>query len=248
MNKYRALKEKLKNRETVTMGNLILFKSPLLLDAFSSLDCVLIDKEHGLYDTESLVPLTMQCRNLGLVSIVRVEESSYHLIAKSIDLGADGIMMPKVESIEQIKTAVEAMHLPPVGRTGFGGFAILRDGETIDEFQSGRFFFPQIESHKGLELIPEIIEKYGEFIDGFIIGPNDYSVTLGIPRMLDDEKLVNEIKEVFTLCKKYGKSCGCFAHDRAHAEYYKSLGANIFWIGEDKSYIELGVKSLFEKL
>ena len=244
MNKYESLKEKLAAHKPVTMGNCMVLSSPFMLDAFNEMDSVLLDKEHGIYGSEELIPLTMRCRQLGLPSIVRVEESSYHLVAKAIDLGADGIMLPRAETVEQVKTVVDAMHFAPIGRTGIGGWGILRDGETIPEFQKGRFFFPQIESPKGLAAMPEMIEKYGEYIDGFIIGPNDYSIMMGVPREVDHPVMLEEIRKVFEVCRSYGISYGCFAADAAHANLYAEMGANIFWIGDDKSCLTLGIRTL----
>ena len=117
--------------------------------------------------------MTMQCRHLQFPSIVRVEDSLYHLIAKAIDLGADGIMLPRVERMEQVAAAVEAMHFLPIGRTGYGGWGLRREGESIEDFQRGRILMVQIESIQGKELIPEMVNKYGDFIDAFIVGPND---------------------------------------------------------------------------
>ena len=113
--KYSALKQKLNDRETIAMANVMVLNSPLMLSAFDSADCILLDKEHGVFGTEELIPMTMQCRHLGIPSIVRVEDKKYHLIAKAIDLGADGIMLPRTESVAQVKEAVDAMHFRPSG-------------------------------------------------------------------------------------------------------------------------------------
>lgn len=248
MTRYEILKQKLADCQQVSIANLMVTTSPLLLDAFASCDAILLDKEHGVYGTEELIPMTMKCRSLGIPTVIRVEDSIYHLIAKSIDLGADGIMVPRVESAEQIRTAVEAMHMSPIGRTGFGGWGILRDGESISGFQTGRILLPQIESEKGLSVIPEIMEEYGDYIDGFMIGPNDYSITMGIPRDLDHPRMLEQIGKVFDTCKKYGKSCGCFAADAKHANLYKSMGANIFWLGDDLSCMRLGMETLLHEI
>ncbi len=228
MNRYSNLKERLKARKPVSMANVMLALSPFVMDALSAADCVLLDKEHGLYGTEELLPMTMRCREKGIPSVVRVEDSLYHLIAKAIDLGADGVMLPRTETVEQVKTAVDAIHFAPVGRTGFGGWGILRQDETFDEFQRGRFFFPQIESPKGLDNLPAMLDAYGEYIDGVIIGPNDYSIQLGIPRQLDHPLLKEHIQRVFDVCISYGKSCGCYAADAEHIKLYSQMGANVF--------------------
>ena len=246
MDRYQALKQKLKNRETVSISNVMVTLSPFMMDALTESDFILLDKEHGLYGTEELIPLTMRCRELGVPSIIRVEDSVYHLIAKSIDLGADGIMLPRTETPEQVKTAIDAIHFAPIGRTGIGGWGIVRKNESSDEFQKGRFFFVQIESPKGLENLPSILETYGEYIDGVIIGPNDYSIQLGVPRQLDDPLLNEHIGKIFDICIRYGISCGCFSADNEHTGLYKSMGANIFWIGDDSSYMRIGLKHFLD--
>jgi len=248
MNRYEELKEKLHGRKSVFMSNVMLMLSPFMIDALADSDCILLDKEHGLYGTEELVPFTMHCRDKQIPAMVRVEDSAYHLIAKAIDLGADGIMLPRTETVEQLQTAVEAMHFAPIGRTGFGGWGIMREDETFEQFQHGRILLPQIESPKGLENMPRMIEQYGEHIDAFIIGPNDYSIQLGIPRQLDHPMLLEHIQKVFDICAQYGKSCGCFAADSAHAKLYAQMGANVFWLGDDASYVRNGWQSLTRSL
>ena len=244
MNRYEIMKEKCRKCEPVIMANVMLIKSPFLLSAFETADCIVIDKEHGLYGTEELVPLTRECRAMGIPSIVRVEDALYHLIAKSMDLGADGIMLPRTETVEQVKTAVEAMHFAPIGRTGFGGWGILREGETFEEFQKGRFLFPQIESPKGLAVMEDMIREYGEYIDGFIIGPNDYSIMMGVPRQLDHPVMLEEYRKFFAICKKYRKPCGIFDPDLQHARRDEEMGASIFWLSDDLACMKAGFEAL----
>ena len=244
MNRYQQLKEKLKNREKVTMANVMLETSPWMLRAFESADCILLDKEHGLFGTEELVPLTMQCRSMGMPSIIRVEDAVYHLIAKAIDLGADGIMLPRTETLQQVKLAVDAMHFAPAGRTGFGGWGILREGETFEEFQKGRILLVQIESPRGLAAMEDMLREYGDFIDGFVIGPNDYSIMMGVPRQLDHPVMMEEYRKFYEICGKYGKACGIFDPDLEHAVRDRRMGASIFWISDDFSCMKAGFDAL----
>ena len=216
--------------------------SPLLLQACTAADCVLLDKEHGIYGSEELIPLTMQCRHMGFPSIVRVEDSIYHLIAKAIDLGADGIMLPRVERLEQIKTAIGAMKFYPIGRTGYGGWGMRRANETVDDFQRNRILMIQIESPNGKKLIPEMVRNYGDFIDAFIIGPNDYSFYLNHPRQTTHPEVEKEIQEIFDLCHKFGKSCGCYSSSPELTEKYEKMGANVFWVGTDLKYMAMGLQ------
>ena len=246
--KYTLLKQKLRNRETVAMANVMVLHSPLMLSAFESADCILLDKEHGVFGTEELIPMTMQCRHLGIPSIVRVEDKQYHLIAKAIDLGADGIMLPRTESVEQVKEAVDAMHFSPIGRTGYGGFGILRPGETIEEFEHGRVLLPQIESPEGLDHMEDMIRAYGEYIDGFIIGPNDFSIVCGVPFQHNHPVMLKQYERFFEICRKYQKSCGIFDPDLASVRRDQKMGANIFWISDDLSCLKTGFEALRSQL
>lgn len=248
MNPYESLKIKLRGRQPVSIGNIMLLSGPYLLDAFSAFDCVLLDKEHGIYDTESLLPMLTHCRNIGLPTLVRVENSLYHLIAKAIDMGADGIMLPRTETVEQVRCAVEAMHFYPEGKTGFGGYGLFRKGETMEEFQQNRTLILQIESREGLENMPAMVEAYGRYIDGFMIGPNDYSIMIGHPCDHAHPEMTAEIERVFRTAAQHGKSVGCFAPGREQALRYREMGANLFWIADDASYIREGIRSYLEGL
>jgi len=245
MDNYEKLQQKLKNREMITMANLMITQSPLMLKAFQSADCVLLDKEHGIYGTEELIPMTLQCRAMQMPSIVRVEDKMYHLIAKAIDLGADGIMLPRTETVEQVKTAVDAMHFAPIGRTGVGGWGIFRDEEhDFDKFQKSRILLVQIESPAGLAAMEDMIAAYGDYIDGFVIGPNDYSVMMGVPFQLDHPVMMEEYKKFYAICAKHEKSCGIFDPDLARGKRDKAMGANIFWLGDDLSCMKAGFEAL----
>lgn len=246
--KYSALKQKLNDRETIAMANVMVLNSPLMLSAFDSADCILLDKEHGVFGTEELIPMTMQCRHLGIPSIVRVEDKKYHLIAKAIDLGADGIMLPRTESVAQVKEAVDAMHFSPVGRTGIGGFGIFRPGETLEDFERGRVLLVQIESPEGLDHMEDMIHAYGDYIDGFIIGPNDYSIVCGVPFRHNHPVMLKQYEKFFEICRKYKKSCGIFDPDLESVRRDQKLGANIFWISDDLSCLRAGFEALRREL
>ncbi len=248
MDKYRSLKQKLAGCEKVAMANIMLLSSPLMLSAFENADCILLDKEHGVFGNEELIPMTMQCRHLGIPAIVRVEDKQYHLIAKAIDLGADGIMLPRVESVEQVKTAVDAMHFAPAGRTGFGGFGLLRDGETFEDFDHDRILLVQIESPAGLDCMEDMIKAYGEYIDGFVIGPNDFSIMCGVPFQHDHPVMLAQYEKFYEICHRYNKSCGIFDPDEKSIKRDTAYGANIFWLSDDLSYLKAGFEMLRKSL
>ena len=242
MNKYIRLAEKLKNREKVIGTTMILLKNPIVLEQMNreELDFVLFDAEHGVFDTQNVVPLLQVCRLMGLPAFLRAQDSEYHLIAKAIDMGADGIMLPRTESLEQLRTAVDALWFYPEGRKGCGGHGQFRPGEAYEDFGRTRFLLPQIESPKGIELLPEMLEKYGSYISAVMIGPYDLSVMVGTPKDIKSSVMIESIQKIFDISNAYGKSCGIFCADESLAQPYRDMGGNVLWTGSDKDFYMKG--------
>ena len=250
MDKHLRLSEKLKNREKVIGTTMIIFKSPIILEAMNSddLDFVLFDAEHGVFDTQNTVELLQVCRLMGLPAFIRAQDSMYHLISKTIDMGADGVMIPRTESLEQLKTAVDALLFYPEGRKGSGGHAQFRKGEAYADFKKTRFLMPQIESPKGIEMLPKMLEEYGEYISAVMIGPYDLSIMVGTPKDIKSPEMLSAIQEIFDISNKYGKSCGIYCDDEVLAQKYRDMGCNVLWTGSDKDFYMRGFNEEMEVL
>ena len=136
----------------------------------------------------------------------------------------------------------------PEGRTGYGGWGMIRQGESFKDFQQGRRLLLQIESQKGLSLIEEINEKHGEYVDAFIIGPNDYSIQMGVPWQLDHPIMHEEYRKFFEICKKHHKSCGIYDPDPASVERDLQYGANVFWVGSEIHMLKRAFGEFLEKI
>lgn len=250
MNRCLTLMEKLKNREKVCGTCFSLVNDPLLLEKMDqpALDFAVFDMEHGRFDAQNIVPILHTCRLLGLPSIVRVQDALYHLVAKPLDMGADGIMLPRAETLEQLKTAVDGLCFHPVGRKGNGGLAQFLPGETTEQFNSSRFLMPQIESPRGIDQLPAMLESYGERISAIIIGPYDMAVMLGTPGDIYSKEMDAAVRKVFDICNSYQKSCGIFCNHAADARRFRAMGANVFWTGTDMQLVGAGLRSTLAEL
>ena len=242
MNKYERLAKKLENREKVMGTTMVMFRSTILLEKMNrdDLDFVLLDGEHGIFDTHNSIEMFQTCRLMGLPVLFRAQDCQYHLIAKTIDMGADGIMIPRTESIEQLRTAVDALLFAPEGRKGMGGHGQFRSGESFCDFKKTRFLMPQIESPKGIELLPQMLEQYGEYISAVMIGPYDLSVMVGTPADVKSDIMIESIQKVFDICNSYNKSCGIFCDDEIFAQKYRDMGCNVLWTATDKDFFLRG--------
>ncbi len=235
MSYIEELKAKLENREKIYSTMLCHVGFTLLPRIYKAggLDVIVMDLEHGSFYPENIGDFCMACHAVNLPVIVRVQDCEYHCISKPIDMGADGVLIPRTETIEQVETAINSMRFYPYGKKGVGGRALMRPGESIYDINTNRLLFLQIESVQGTELLDEILTKYGEHVAGVIIGPNDMGVSMGTGLDMQAPALIANIKKTVEICQKHKKSIGMFMVDDKEAEQWYKEGMNFFWVGTE---------------
>ena len=250
MDKYTRLKEKLSAREQILGTNITLLQSTPMLEKINEdyLDYVLFDMEHGVFNNENLVGPLQTCRLIGLPSFVRVPDAVYHTIARCLDLGADGIMLPRTDTLEQVQLAVEAMRFPPLGRKGRGGYCQLRADETVADFQKNRHLLLQMESPVGIRNLPAMLAKYGEEIAAIVVGPYDLSISMGLEGQFTHSDFVAAVKEIFDICKQHQKSVGIFCDNTEAAQRWRELGANFLWMCTDDQLFVAGMRAVIRPM
>jgi 2-keto-3-deoxy-L-rhamnonate aldolase RhmA len=239
-----ALKEKLAKREKIysTMHcHLGYTKLPGLYKA-CGLDMLVMDLEHGSFNPETIGDFVQMCNQVGLPVITRVQDCEYHCISKPIDMGADGVLIPRTESMEQVETAISSMRFYPYGKKGVGGRGLLRAGEDVEAFNKNRLLFLQIESKLGTDLLDEMLTKYGDQIAGIIIGPNDMAVSMGLGLDINAPAMIDNITKTIKVCKDHGKSIGIFMDDDNVAERWHNEGMNLYWIGTELTMLSAEIK------
>ena len=163
------------------------FFSPGMATILANAGCrfVLYDMEHTGLGFETLKWLFASCRGLPIEPMVRVPRGEYTWLARALDLGARGVMIPMVESAEHAKAIVQACRYPPIGRRGAAfGFAQCdyRGGDVgakVRAYNERTLVIAQIETERGLEHVEEIAAVDG--IDVLWVGHFDLSNFMGIP-------------------------------------------------------------------
>ena len=246
MNKHERLIKKLQNKEQILGTNIMLTASGPMLEVINEdyLDYVLFDMEHGVFNNENLIVPLQTCRLCGMPAFVRVPDHTNFHIARCLDLGADGIMLPRTETVSQVKAAVEAMRFPPVGHKGKGGYCQTRPGETLDDFNRNRHLLVQIESPIGIAALPDMLEQYGDEIAAIVIGPYDLSFTMGMPAQFDNPAFQAAVQNIFDICRLKGTSVGIFCDGPAQAEKYIGMGANFLWMCTDDQIVKAGLRAM----
>lgn len=238
------LLEKLKNREKIFATTISYVDWTGIVKIFSNPapDFLMFDLEHGRFSMETAEKLIMQCNTLGVPAIVRAADTEYHLLSKLLDIGADGILVPRVETVAQAKKAYESIKFPPIGKKGCGGFSLLRGVLDTDYFNENRALFLQMESVQGIDNLDEMLHTVKA--NGVIVGPTDLSIDMGIPFQYTNEKLIAQVDRVIEICNKNNMSCGIYCDTPEEISFWRGRGMNIIWSGGDIGFITQKYKEL----
>jgi 4-hydroxy-2-oxoheptanedioate aldolase len=191
-------------------------------------DFVIIDAEHGVHTMEDVSNMIRAAKAVGISSIVRVPGTAPINIMRSLDAGADGVQVPQLTSLEQVKTAAEASLYYPLGQRGAcaysaaTGYSTIPFSEHIVTSNEETMLVLHVENTWSAENIDAILEVEG--IDVIFCGPWDLSQSLGIPGKTDDPAVAGLIDKVLAACERAKISTGIFVQKPEDAETWLKKG------------------------
>ncbi len=220
-------------------------------------DFVMIDMEHNGFDTERVADLCAWFRATGIDLMVRVPQGLYHFCARSLDAGAQGIMVANVESVEQAKAIVDACKYPPFGHRGVGlggahnDFVMPADPAEYFRFANeNSVIVAMIESPVGLANADAIAATPG--IDMLWVGHFDFSTNMGIPGQFQHPDFLAALATVAAAAHRHGKQAGMQPGRVEDARQWSELGFNVLNFGIDygvyRAALANGVKQVRELL
>tara|TARA_A100001391_G_scaffold205403_1_gene205775 strand:- start:60933 stop:61712 length:780 start_codon:yes stop_codon:yes gene_type:complete len=199
-------------------------------------DWLLIDGEHAPNDIPSILAQLQAVGRTSSHAIVRPPIGEAWLIKQILDLGAQTILVPMVESGEQARDLVKAVRYPPHGVRGIGaGLArassFNRDKDYLQTANDEICLLVQIESRAGIEALEDIARTDG--VDGVFIGPADLAADMGFLGRPDLPEVVEVVIAAIGRLKSLGKPAGLLTADRILAQRYVEAGASFVAIGSD---------------
>ncbi len=207
--------KKMTSTQALKVGHfLVEFATPGIGHILKSAGCefVVLDTEHTGYSFETVRNMVQFTRAANLPMIVRVPSKDYHHIARALDVGAQGIMLPMVDTADEAHHILQCINYPPIGLRG-AMFQFAHDNyqpgqplEKMREANKSITLFAQIESAKGVENAGEIAAING--VDCLWIGHFDLSNSLGIPGQFDHPEFIAATDTVLKAAHKHGKSVG----------------------------------------
>lgn len=175
-------------------------------------DAIYIDMEHSSFSLEEASQICLACNHLGVTPLVRVPGPDPAFIARVMDAGAMGIILPDVQSAEQARGAVRAVKHAPLGDRSLAGAApqlnyrTLPPAQVLNELDGSSMVVVMVESQEGVNAVDEIASVEG--LDMILVGANDLSVDLGIAGQMDDPRIDSAYTKVIEACRRNGIATG----------------------------------------
>lgn len=251
------VKEMMKNHQK-PLGTFLVLASQSHVECLEGvgLDYVIIDTEHGPYDTENMINLIRGAESANLTPFVRVANADHKEIQRCLDQGAKGLIIPMLNTIEDFKKVINLSKYTPIGNRGFAGVRSNHYGydESIkaditsfmktcnDEI----LVLPQCETIHALEIIEDVLKLDG--IDGIFVGPFDLSISLGIPVQFDHPKFKAAMNRILSACKETGKFALIYAGVPKRAKEAFEQGFDSVAYNIDASIFIEGYKSKISEI
>ena len=214
----------------------------------AGLDFFFIDTEHARTSFDDVQGFVRVAKAADVVPLVRVPQPEYFFLARTLDVGALGIISPRTESVEEARKIVEAMKFPPMGQRGYGLRSIVTDldfqGATAEMESCNResMVIVQMETQACVDAIEDIVAVEG--VDATMVGPFDLSVSLGIPGDFEHPKFWSAFDRMVAACERVGVAPGVHCGDTTMLNRAREHGARFLACGSDMSILLNGFRGI----
>ncbi len=231
------------------IGTSVAIPSAMVVEALgaSPFDAILIDAEHSPLSIEGLESLLRAADVGGKAAIVRVPEVGWY-IPRVLDLGAAGIVVPRIETAQQAGEVVERARYAPEGKRGAGPGRGQAYGATMGDYvarANGEILIAiQIETKDGLEAADGILATPG--LDAVVIGPFDLATSMGVG--LGSPEHLDAIAAIFAAADRHGVAKGAFVFGVDEVSRYRAQGANLLFFGMDIMSVVAGAQAAWDEI
>jgi 4-hydroxy-2-oxoheptanedioate aldolase len=170
------------------------------------LDFLIVDNEHSPFSRSETADWTRTLAGMGVLPVVRVPIPASHYITMALDAGAQGILAPYVERVEQVQECVAACKwLPLKGDIALrvvqeGRFPSAETRQHLEERNKNNVLVIGIESTPAMERLDDLLSVPG--VDAAFVGPNDLSIQLGVPANYHHPKYIEAVKHIHDTCRR----------------------------------------------
>jgi len=204
-----------------------------------------LDNEHGAFSVHEIAQLCIAALPTGVTPLVRVCAGAIDEATRALDNGAQGIVMPHVDTAAEARRIAEAFRYPPRGRRSWGGppaifgYRAPAMAEAQQAINDEILTVVMLESPESVRNAAEIAAVDG--IDVLLIGTSDLSSELGIAGQMGHPKIIDAYQTIGAACTQFGKVLGMGGvYDEENASRYVTMGARFVLTGNDHSYLLMG--------
>jgi 4-hydroxy-2-oxoheptanedioate aldolase len=202
-------------------------------------DWVLLDLEHGAGGEEQVGPVVLAAGAYGVPTVVRVESAERIRLGRVLDLGAAGVMLPRLDTAAEVAAALRHLRYPPDGDRGVATYnracRFGLDPAALDRANNEVLAVVQIESARAVEQVEEIAALDG--VDVLFVGPRDLSHDLGVPGDVQAPRYLEALDRVRNAAQQFGKGCGLLVPNGAAAAEQRAQGWTFVGVGSDSTLL-----------
>jgi len=237
------LKHKLSNNE-LTLGSWLTINHQSVVEIMASagFEWLCIDIEHSAISISDVLNLIGHIQGNGMQALVRVNENNPVIIKQVMDAGADGVIIPMVNSVQDAERAVASVRYPSQGSRGVGLSRAQNYGIGFAEYQdwlkNDSVIIAQIEHINGVNELSGILDVPG--VDGIIVGPYDLSASMGYPGEFDRANVVEALKRVDTVCLEKGRPLGFHVISSDHTKTLEKIKVGYKFLAFSLDFFFLG--------
>jgi 4-hydroxy-2-oxoheptanedioate aldolase len=244
-------------KRKLTEGETLLGLWLALADAYaaevcanSGFDWLLIDAEHAPYDQREILATLQALAAYPVAPVLRVPSDDRVYLKQVLEMGVSNLLVPMVETAEQARNLVAAVHYPPLGKRGVGsGLGRSSRWNSYEDYlataDQGICLVVQVETRAGLANIEQIAAVEG--IDGIFVGPADLAASMGYLGQSSHPEVRKAVSDAIASVRRVGKAAGVLCVDEPLARQYMRQGATMIAVGVDTTLLLQAAKGLVRR-
>jgi 4-hydroxy-2-oxoheptanedioate aldolase len=222
------------------------------LVASQGFDAVTLDMQHGGHHEDSVLRCLVPVLRSGKHPLVRIPVGRFDMASRALDFGAESVIAPMINSVEDARLFAASMKYPPLGERSWGptyGFPRHGKGdfaEWLRDSNSRTVAIAMIETRAAVDALDGILETPG--IDAIFLGPSDFSIAWTRGGTIDPtlEDMMQTVEQVAARARKAGKYCGIYVVDPTLAGRFVAMGYQLLAMGSEHVLVRLGSEALLK--
>lgn len=215
------------------------------LTARAGFDWMIVDLEHGMGSEADLHAQLLAVQGTPTAALVRVASAERLRVGRALDMGADGLMIPRLETVAEVAETLSWMRYPPAGIRGValpnrgGGYGETPHA-TLHERNARLTGVFQVESPAAVDAAPDLAAIEG--VDVLFVGPADLSHAMGIPGRFEEPAFIAALDRVVAASRANGKAAGILLRDPSEVRESLARGFAFLGVGSDSSFVVAGAR------